>query len=326
MTTQTPQSFSATEADGDPTLSSSAGGTSARDRAAHVGGTAKDQAAGVAQEAKYQARDLAGEARSQVRQQLDTQKGRLSDLLREIGEELEQMADGSDRNGVAADLVRQVASRTRDVRGYLDGDGDILRDVRRFARRRPGTFLLGAAAAGVLAGRATRAAAAARKQQQSSSSSSASESTGWTAGTGTPSTSPGYAGEYATAGSYSGYSTGQPTGYATAEPTAGFAAAGAAPTATYATPEPTGSYVVEQETSGGQEFYAEQGTAYSPATGVGEYVEDEYAAGTNPAGTTPAGTTPAAGGYVVPDTSGVRTDEYGNTYPAGTLPPEEERR
>jgi hypothetical protein len=52
------------------------------------------------------------------------------------------------------------------VRSYLEGGANPMDDVRTFARRRPGTFLLVAAAAGVLAGRATRGAAAARKQEQ----------------------------------------------------------------------------------------------------------------------------------------------------------------
>lgn len=166
MTTQTPQSFS-TSGPGDPTSTGSEGGTTVRERAGQVGGTAKDEAAGVAQEVKYQARDLVGEARDQVRQQVGVQRGRVSDLLRDLSEELEQMADRSERSGLASDLARQAAMRARDVRSYLDGGGDVVEDIRRFARRRPGTFLLGAVAAGVLAGRATRAAAAARRQQQS---------------------------------------------------------------------------------------------------------------------------------------------------------------
>lgn len=154
MTTQTPQSFG-TEAN-----------APIRERAGQVGGTAKDEAAGIAQEVKSQTRDLVEEARHQVRQQVDSQRSRLSELLRDVGEELEQMADRSDRNGIASEVARQAAQRTQDARGYLDGGGDVVEDVRRFARRRPGTFLLGAVAAGVLAGRATRAATAARRRQQ----------------------------------------------------------------------------------------------------------------------------------------------------------------
>ena len=302
MTTQTPQSLRTTEADGDPTLSSSAGGTSARDRAAQVGGTAKDQAASVAQEAKYQARDLVGEARTQVRQQVDTQKGRLSDLLREISEELEQMADGSDRNGVGADLARQVASRARDVRGYLDGDGDLLSDVRRFARRRPATFLLGAAAAGILAGRATRAAGAARKQQPTTRDSGSSR---WSQGD-----------AWTTTGTYAPPAS---AGYATGEPTSGYAT-----TAGYATPEPTGTFVAETVSAQPDhavqqpgyappgyavqrpEFAAEQGATYPEVTG---YTAADY----------PVTTPPAATGYVAPDDTDLADGP-------GTLPPEREER
>lgn len=228
MTTQTPQSPGTTSNGSDVTLTGSETGASVRERAGHVGGTAKDEAAGVAQEVKYQARDLVGEARGQVRQQLDTQRGRVSDLLREISDELEQMAERSDKNGVASDLVRQVAMRTRDARGYLDGGGDLVGDVRRFARRRPGTFLLGALAAGVLAGRATRAAAAARKQGESKESdndtfysesypsSGLSQTTGYSQATGYGQTSTAPASGYTTNPGYgttAGYATGTEAGY-----------------------------------------------------------------------------------------------------------------
>jgi hypothetical protein len=47
---------------------------------------------------------------------------------------------------------------------HLDGKepSELLDDVRQFARRRPGTFLLGALAAGVVVGRLTRGAKAAQ--------------------------------------------------------------------------------------------------------------------------------------------------------------------
>jgi len=166
MTTQTPQSYGASAVDGEQTPTAGEAVGAARERAVQVGGTAREEAAGVAQEAGHQARDLVGEARGQVRQQLDSQRGRLSDLLSELSEELEQMAGASERKGLASELARQASSRARDVRGYLDGGGDPLGDVRRFARRRPGTFLVGTLAAGVFAGRATRAATAARGRRQ----------------------------------------------------------------------------------------------------------------------------------------------------------------
>ncbi|TLM80215.1 hypothetical protein FDW83_19020, partial [Pseudarthrobacter sp. NamE2] len=46
--------------------------------------------------------------------------------------------------------------------------GDLLNEVQRFARNRPGTFLLLAAGAGVLAGRLTRGLTAGATESQSS--------------------------------------------------------------------------------------------------------------------------------------------------------------
>jgi uncharacterized protein YjbJ (UPF0337 family) len=172
MMTQTPQPFSTSGTD-EPTSTGSESDTSARESAGQVANTAMDQAAGVAREAKYQARDLAGEARDQIRQQADVQRGRLSDLLQDLSDDLDQMADRSDRSGLASDLARQAAMRARDARAYLDSRGDVLQDVRQFARSKPGTFLIGALAAGVLAGRATRASAAARRQPQTDARSGA---------------------------------------------------------------------------------------------------------------------------------------------------------
>lgn len=174
MTMQTSLSPAAPGANGGPGSSTSEAGAAVKEHAAQVAGAAKEQAATVADEALSQARDLVGEARSQVRQQVDTQRSRVSDLLREVSQDLEQMAERSDRNGVAADLVRQAAARARAGRGYLEGGGDLLADVRRFARRKPGSFLLGAVAAGILAGRIGRAAAAARPAGSTSGDPSAS--------------------------------------------------------------------------------------------------------------------------------------------------------
>ena len=173
----------------------------AQERAADVAGTAKDQALEVAQEAQRQARDLLGEFRGQIQQQTQAQRDRLVELLREFEDELQNMVQAGGRNGTASELVRQVADRLAGVRSYLEGGANPLDDVRSFARRRPGTFLLIAGAAGVLAGRATRSAAAARKAEQASgrhvidvrdsvtptsygTTSYTSPSTGYTSGTG----------------------------------------------------------------------------------------------------------------------------------------------
>jgi hypothetical protein len=128
-----------------------------------VAGTARDQAKQVASEASDRARDLAAEARTQLRDQTDTQRRRLAGTLHELGDELRSMADQGDRSGVGTELARQAAGRVHGLGDYVERHqpGDLLDDVRAFARRRPGTFLLAAAAAGVVAGRLTRGAAAA---------------------------------------------------------------------------------------------------------------------------------------------------------------------
>jgi hypothetical protein len=79
-------------------------------------------------------------------------------MLRQFSNELQQMADSGGTSGLANDVVRQVSSRARDLYQGMENrePGELLDEVRRFARRKPGVFLFGAAAAGVLAGRLTR--------------------------------------------------------------------------------------------------------------------------------------------------------------------------
>ncbi|GMA87937.1 hypothetical protein GCM10025868_31870 [Angustibacter aerolatus] len=68
------------------------------------------------------------------------------------------MAKGSQEQGLASDLARQVADRTHTVAGWLDDrePGDVLDEVRSFARQRPGAFIGIAALAGVVVGRLGR--------------------------------------------------------------------------------------------------------------------------------------------------------------------------
>jgi hypothetical protein len=150
-----------------------AAGTAA-DESQHVAGVAASEAQKVASEAKSQVQNLLGDATSQVEDQSRTQRDRLVGTLRTFTDDLDQMADG--QGGIAADLVHEVADRARSLTSSLDGrePRELLDDVRRFARRKPGTFLLGALAAGVVAGRVTRGA----KAPQSSSPSGASQGLG----------------------------------------------------------------------------------------------------------------------------------------------------
>ncbi|SCE65706.1 hypothetical protein GA0070558_10227 [Micromonospora haikouensis] len=73
------------------------------------------------------------------------------------------MAQNSGQSGPVTELAHQAAERVNGVAGWLEErqPGDILTEVKDYARRNPGTFLVGAAVLGVLAGRLTRELSAA---------------------------------------------------------------------------------------------------------------------------------------------------------------------
>lgn len=135
-------------------------GRSAADAGRHVAGTAAEQAGQVAQEAKAQARDFLGEARGQIQSQARTGQDKAAGGIRALSQELREMADGGQQSGTASELARQAADRADQVADWLGRrePGDLVEEVRSFARRRPGAFLIGAALAGVVVGRLTRGA------------------------------------------------------------------------------------------------------------------------------------------------------------------------
>ncbi|GAA4580942.1 hypothetical protein GCM10023176_61210 [Micromonospora coerulea] len=128
-----------------------------------VAQTAKEQGQEVVGEAKRQARNLYGEARYQVAAQTSQQQQRAAGGLRSLAEEMRSMAQNSGQSGPVSELAHQAADRVHGVAGWLEQrePGDILREVKTYARRNPGTFLIGAAVLGVLAGRLTKNIAAA---------------------------------------------------------------------------------------------------------------------------------------------------------------------
>ena len=68
------------------------------------------------------------------------------------------MAQNSEQQGPATDLVKQAAERTSTVASWLEDrePGNVVDEVTRFARQRPGAFLAIAAGAGLLVGRLGR--------------------------------------------------------------------------------------------------------------------------------------------------------------------------
>lgn len=129
---------------------------------------AKDSARSVAQTAGAEVQNVAGEARSQVTSlyqqvrrdvtdQASNQQQRAAGGLHGLAGELNQMAEGQD-GGMATGLARQAAERIDGVAGWLENrePADLLDDLRRYARRNPGTFLAAAAVLGFVGGRLTR--------------------------------------------------------------------------------------------------------------------------------------------------------------------------
>ena len=130
-----------------------------------VASTATDQAKEVVQETQRQAKDLIDQGRSQVREQAISQQQKAGQSLSSLAQELRGLADGTSSGapGPARDLLQQGAGFVENFASKLQNrePAELLEEVRSFARRKPGMFLLGAAAAGVLAGRLTRGVQAA---------------------------------------------------------------------------------------------------------------------------------------------------------------------
>lgn len=133
-------------------------GSEAKQAGGAVAETAKEQGREVVGEARRQARNLYGEARSQLASQTGEQQRRAAGGLRSLADEMRTMAEQGGQAGPVSELARQAADRVHGVAGWLEQrePGDIISEVRDYARRNPGTFLVGAAVLGVLAGRLTR--------------------------------------------------------------------------------------------------------------------------------------------------------------------------
>jgi hypothetical protein len=141
-------------------------GQSAKQAGGQAAQTATDQARVVMSEARQQTRNLLGEARSQAREQAHIQQQKAIGGLRQLGDELSKMCkmtEASGQSGIASELARQASDRAHGIATWLEQHEPVglVDEVRDFARRQPGTFLIGAALAGVVVGRLTRGVRAA---------------------------------------------------------------------------------------------------------------------------------------------------------------------
>jgi len=186
-----------------------------------VAATAADQAKEVAAETQRQAKDLLDQGRAQLKDQAISQQQKAAQGLTSLAQELRGLADGTSSGapGPARDLLQQASGMVESFAGRLQNrePAELLDEVRSFARRKPGLFLLGAAAAGVLAGRLTSGVRAAHADSSSNGSAAgyraqtnyvdpAPTYTDYTATTDYPTGS-----EFTTAGTgYTGAATGTP--------------------------------------------------------------------------------------------------------------------
>jgi len=145
---------------------------SASDAGKHVAGVAGEQAGQVASEASQQVKDLVQQTRGELTEQAATQQKRVAGALRSLGEELHSMAQNSEQQGPATDLVKQAAERTSTVASWLEDrePSNVVDEVTRFARQRPGAFLAIAAGAGLLVGRLGRGLKSANEDSSGSGS------------------------------------------------------------------------------------------------------------------------------------------------------------
>ena len=157
---------------------STTGGTGttevAEQKAKDVAASTAEQARGVADVAMQEAHAVAGDAATQVRHltqrtkeelrtQADERAAQMSQTLRDAARQMQRMADSSGESGMVVDLSRDAGQRIEALAQRIEHGGvdRIVADVKAAARRRPGTFLLGAVAAGFAVGRLVRDAQAA---------------------------------------------------------------------------------------------------------------------------------------------------------------------
>jgi hypothetical protein len=138
----------------------------ATEGAKQVASEAAQQVTDVTRQATDQARELVGQAQSQLQEQATAQTQKAASGLADVGRQLRALGDGrTDQAGFAADAARQLADKVEEVAGRIEQRGfdGTVEDLRTFARRRPGTFLVGMAAAGFVVGRLGKGAQAAQQ-------------------------------------------------------------------------------------------------------------------------------------------------------------------
>ena len=138
--------------------------STAGDQAKEVAGQVTDQARNLASEASDQARDVLEQARVELRDQAQSATERAAHGMRNLSGQLRALREGRPQDaGSMSRYLSQATQKVDEMTSRLDRDGvdGIVHDVTRFARRRPGAFLLACAGTGFVMARLVRAQQAA---------------------------------------------------------------------------------------------------------------------------------------------------------------------
>lgn len=148
----------------------------AKQDARQLAGTVRERAGEVTEQLTTQTRSLAEETKSQLEGQITTGAQRLAGAFRQVGEQAQALGEGRPEDAPtlseyvfrAADGCYSAADRLSSLGDDIEarGVGGVLGDLQGFARRRPGTFLLGAAVLGIGVGRLVKAQSAEKETEE----------------------------------------------------------------------------------------------------------------------------------------------------------------
>ena len=137
-----------------------------------VASEASTQAKAVAGEAKQQFDQLVSQSREELRQQAEQRTSQAAGQLRTLSQQFTALVEGRpEAAGPLVGYVNELQGQVRALASRMEQGGPqgVVDDVTRFARRRPGTFLAGAAGIGFVVGRLVRAGAASQQSDGPSS-------------------------------------------------------------------------------------------------------------------------------------------------------------
>lgn len=130
----------------------------ARAEGGHVIDSAKEEAGHVVDEAKFQTRRILDEGVGELKQQAEVGQRRLAEVVRSMSGELHSMTDSTDESGPVVEFAGRVQRFGDDAADWLEQNRpeEVLESVRRFAARRPWTFLAISAGVGFVGARLVR--------------------------------------------------------------------------------------------------------------------------------------------------------------------------